>query len=245
MLSCISGRFRSYFMIFLHHAGSISADLVAGGRVALENGLFMNKNNIKKITGHILTKAGMASLALVILAAVLAVDIAFRSKASDTHTKMLQLSAYINSIDDQQHYNSYAAEVEDSAFDNLVSLLDQNRIDPMPAVEDNVTVDADGRWTTIRMRVTGYCPCRKCCGVFSDGYTASGHRIKWGDTFVAADKYYRFGRKMVIPGYNAGRAVKVLDRGRDIYGYRLDVFFNSHSRAKRWGVKYLDVKVRY
>ncbi|MHC4477489.1 MAG: 3D domain-containing protein [Planctomycetota bacterium] len=99
-------------------------------------------------------------------------------------------------------------------------------------------------WETVRMRVTAYCPCRKCCGRFADGITASGHRTRPGDVFVAADKKYPFGTELIIPGYNKGRSVKVLDRGGLIRGNRLDVFFYSHRRAKKWGVKHLDVKLR-
>jgi 3D (Asp-Asp-Asp) domain-containing protein len=98
-------------------------------------------------------------------------------------------------------------------------------------------------WRTVRMRVTAYCPCRKCCGRHSDGITACGHKIRRGDTFVAADRKHAFGTKMIVPGYNNSDPVKVLDRGRAIRGNRLDVFFNSHRKAKRWGVKYLLVKV--
>ncbi len=104
--------------------------------------------------------------------------------------------------------------------------------------------DYDPQWTTIRMRVTAYCPCPKCCGRFSDGKTACNHRIRWGDRFVAADKYYGFGTEMIIPGYNNGRPVKVLDRGKDIKGHRLDLFYNTHYTASRYGTKYLDVKIR-
>lgn len=100
------------------------------------------------------------------------------------------------------------------------------------------------RWQVVRMRVTGYCACSRCCGKFSDGVTASNHRIRWGDKFVAADKYYSFGTEMVIPGYNNDRAVTVEDRGRVIKGNRLDLYFNTHWQAKKWGVKYLDVLVK-
>jgi len=99
-------------------------------------------------------------------------------------------------------------------------------------------------WDMIEMRVTAYCWCKKCCGKHSDGITANGHRIRLGDTFVAADKMYSFGTELVVPGYNNSQLVKVLDRGRVIKGNRLDVFFNSHRRAKVWGVRYLPVKVR-
>lgn len=100
------------------------------------------------------------------------------------------------------------------------------------------------RWQIVRMRVTGYCSCPKCCGKFSDGKTASKHRIHKGDVFVAADKCYGFGTEMVIPGYNQTQPVQVLDRGRAIKDNRLDVYFDSHQQAKKWGVKYLDVLVK-
>lgn len=100
-----------------------------------------------------------------------------------------------------------------------------------------------GEWRTVRMRVTAYCPCQKCCGKYSDGITACGHKIRPGDAFVAADKQYSFGTEMLIPGYKNGQPVKVLDRGGAIRGDRLDVFFHSHEEALKWGVKHLDVKV--
>jgi 3D (Asp-Asp-Asp) domain-containing protein len=101
-----------------------------------------------------------------------------------------------------------------------------------------------GQWKSIRMRVTAYCPCPKCCGEYSDGITACGHEIRPGDTFVAADGRYAFGTEMLIPGYGKGRPVKVLDRGGAIKGNRLDVFFATHQEALEWGVQYLEVKLR-
>ena len=99
-------------------------------------------------------------------------------------------------------------------------------------------------WKTVRMRVTGYCPCSKCCGAFSDGITANNHRIQPGDTFVAADKSYPFGTEMAIPGYNAGEPVQVMDRGGVIKGNRVDLFFHTHQQALEWGVQYLDVLIK-
>lgn len=105
------------------------------------------------------------------------------------------------------------------------------------------TAEQSDEWQTVRMRVTAYCPCEECCGRYSDGVTACGHKIRPGDVFVAADKEYPFYTQMIIPRYNNSEAVKVLDRGGAIRGNRLDVFFHSHEEALRWGVKYLDVKV--
>lgn len=119
---------------------------------------------------------------------------------------------------------------------------------PWPNSTANNAVDNSkqfGEWQTVQMRVTAYCPCPKCCGKYSDGKTACGHKIRPGDAFVAADKRYSFGTEMIIAGYQNGQPVKVLDRGGAIRGNRLDVFFHSHEEALEWGVKYLDVKVRH
>lgn len=100
-------------------------------------------------------------------------------------------------------------------------------------------------WRIVRMRVTAYCPCRKCCGEYADGVTASGHKIQPGEAFVAADSKYPFGTEMIVHGYNNDRPVKVLDRGGVIEGNRIDVFFPKHQQALNWGVKYINVKVRF
>ena len=101
-----------------------------------------------------------------------------------------------------------------------------------------------GEWKTVRMRVTAYCACPKCCGNFSDGITANNHRIARGDVFAAADKKYAFMTDLVVPGYNNSQPIKVMDRGSAIKGNKLDLFFHSHKQALIWGVQYLDVKIR-
>jgi 3D (Asp-Asp-Asp) domain-containing protein len=95
------------------------------------------------------------------------------------------------------------------------------------------------------MLVTAYCPCKKCCGKFSDNITASGKNVYSNRSmFVAADtRLLKFGTMLSIPGYYGARAVPVLDRGSSIRGRRLDVFFLSHRRAKKWGRQYLNVEV--
>jgi len=91
--------------------------------------------------------------------------------------------------------------------------------------------------------VTAYCACKVCCGPNAKGITASGHHIRLKDRFVAADRSIPFGTKIIVPGYNHGRPVPVLDRGTKIKGDRLDVFFDSHSEAKKWGVRTVRVRV--
>lgn len=100
---------------------------------------------------------------------------------------------------------------------------------------------------TILMNVSAYCPDVCCCGMFADGYTASGAPAE--GYFVAAPPEYPFGTEMVVPGYNQGQPVKVLDRGGVIKGNKLDVFFedkdgvSGHQRAINFGRQYLKVKI--
>jgi 3D (Asp-Asp-Asp) domain-containing protein len=87
--------------------------------------------------------------------------------------------------------------------------------------------------------VTAFCPCSRCCGKWADGVTASGHVIQPGDKFCAADPSIPFGTMLDIPGYGI---VPVLDRGGAIKGNKLDVYFDTHARALRWGRSRLIVK---
>ena len=96
---------------------------------------------------------------------------------------------------------------------------------------------------SVRMNVSAYCPCSKCCGAYSDGYTATGYKIKPGDRFVAAPKTYPFGTKMIIPGYNDGKPVIVRDRGGAIKGNKLDLYFDTHQEALNWGRKPINVEI--
>lgn len=115
----------------------------------------------------------------------------------------------------------------------------------LPAPVDRPARAQAGETVTIRMLVTAYCPCPKCCGEHSDGITASGKDVYTNNSrFVAADiSILPFGTKISIPGYNDGEPVPVLDRGGKIKGHRLDVFFLSHDRALQWGRQWLDVTV--
>lgn len=60
---------------------------------------------------------------------------------------------------------------------------------------------------------------------------------------VAADKSIPFGTKIHISHNGKIFKMEVGDRGRDIVGNRLDIFFPSCSHAKRWGKRKVHVKI--
>jgi len=145
---------------------------------------------------------------------------------------------------------SCIAGINSSNGGNRIMLLSASVIKNDALPEPNHTAnsavinrDYSDEWQSIPMRVTAYCPCPKCCGKYSDGVTASGHRIQPGDCFVAADKKHPFDTEMIIADYNNDKPVKVLDRGGAISENKLDVFFDSHQKALEWGVRYVNVKV--
>lgn len=87
-------------------------------------------------------------------------------------------------------------------------------------------------------KVTGYCKCSSCCGK-SNGITASGTVAKAGRTIAADTSKLPFGTKVVIDGHT----YTVEDRGGAINGNKIDMFFDSHSQALQWGVRYCEVYV--
>lgn len=97
----------------------------------------------------------------------------------------------------------------------------------------------------IWMEVTAYCGCKKCCGPHAQGLTASGKPITYNDGhFVAADKkIFKFGAKLLVPGYADGQPVEVIDRGGAIRGNHIDVFFPTHEQAREWGRRWVAVTV--
>jgi 3D (Asp-Asp-Asp) domain-containing protein len=98
--------------------------------------------------------------------------------------------------------------------------------------------------------VRAYCPCwrvtfycrGRCCTDF-DGITASGKRVQAG--MCAADKRIPFGTRLRIEGL--GEFV-VEDRGRKIYGNRIDIYvpgppWEAHRKARRLGVLWRRIKL--
>ncbi|MCC6909514.1 MAG: 3D domain-containing protein [Phycisphaerales bacterium] len=97
---------------------------------------------------------------------------------------------------------------------------------------------------TISMIVTAYSPDARSCAPFADGITASGKSVVTnGGKLIAADKRFKFGSLLSVPGYNNNLPTPVLDRGGAIKGNRLDVLYPTHEIARKWGRQRLDVVV--
>ena len=102
--------------------------------------------------------------------------------------------------------------------------------EPEPVVEPEPTIVSLGTY-----KITAYCGCAKCCGK-TDGITASGTHVTAGRT-IAAPPEIPFGTKLMINGH----IYTVEDRGGAIKGKRIDIYFESHEEAERFGVQYIEV----
>ena len=143
------------------------------------------------------------------------------------------------------------AEIEPAAVAVEEVAVDVPRVEPVavPIHNPAETKQFNGRpvksVTTLRMLVTGYCPCSICCGKHANGRTAAGYSV-WtnGGKLVAADtNVLPFGSLIEVPGYASDAVVPVLDRGGKIKGKRLDLLFPTHRQARQWGRRWLDVVV--
>lgn len=194
----------------------------------------MKKVTAKGLCGVFLNlRTGFATILLVAIACVLSYTNVIGYAEANDRTTLPHTTVTEEDAVNQSRLNDVETKTE----------LEQSR--PNDTANNPLdNFEQSGKWQTVQMRVTAYCSCPKCCGKYSEGKTACGHKIRPGDAFVAADRKYPFGTEMVIAGYQNGQPVKVLDRGGVIRGNRLDVYFQSHEEALEWGVKYLDVKVR-
>ncbi|MBE3520136.1 MAG: G5 domain-containing protein [Firmicutes bacterium] len=91
----------------------------------------------------------------------------------------------------------------------------------------------------IEVLATGYCPCEICCGKNADGYTYTGVPAKRG--VIAVDpRVIPLGSRVYVDGYGFAVAADV---GSAIKGNRIDVCFDTHQEALRWGVKKVKVYI--
>lgn len=86
-------------------------------------------------------------------------------------------------------------------------------------------------------RLTAYCPCKKCCGKWSGGATASGVMPVANHTIAVDTNVIPFGTKIVI----YGKTYVAEDTGSGIKDKCIDIYFNTHQEALEFGLQYAEV----
>lgn len=80
-------------------------------------------------------------------------------------------------------------------------------------------------------KLTAYCNCRKCCGRWAGGPTASGTMPAEGRTVAVDKKVIPLGTRVYIEGYGEFIAE---DTGSAIKGNRIDIYMDSHYDARNF-----------
>lgn len=88
-----------------------------------------------------------------------------------------------------------------------------------------------------QFKATAYCNCRKCCGKWADGKTASGTTPEQGRTIAVDRKVIPLGTHVLVDG------VEYVAEDTGVKGNRIDIFFDSHQEALNFGVKYVEVEI--
>ena len=90
-----------------------------------------------------------------------------------------------------------------------------------------------------RFRLTAYCNCSICNGKWAGGPTKSGSMPIAGRTIAVDPRVIPLGTKVIIDGHE----YTAEDTGSAIKNQRIDMYFNNHADALRFGVQYRDVYV--
>lgn len=88
-------------------------------------------------------------------------------------------------------------------------------------------------------KLTAYCACSRCCGK-CDGITATGTKATAGRTIAVDPSKIPYGTEVII----CGHTYVAEDCGGAINGNKIDIFFNSHAEALKFGVQYAEVFVK-
>jgi 3D (Asp-Asp-Asp) domain-containing protein len=111
---------------------------------------------------------------------------------------------------------------------------------PKPIIYPSSTPTSSGELVYLgRFKLTAYCPCRKC----SEGWgnkTATGVRAIEGRTIAVDPRVIPYGSAVVING----KEYVAEDCGGAIKKKRIDIYFESHSAAWKFGVQYADVYLK-
>lgn len=112
-----------------------------------------------------------------------------------------------------------------------------------PATESAVCSDVFlGEYT-----LTAYCACSKCCGVWANGYTATGTLATEGRTIAVDPDVIPYGSRVLLIWPDGTQHSYISeDCGGGVNGNHIDVFFNDHQAARVFGVQsamaYLEVE---
>lgn len=127
-----------------------------------------------------------------------------------------------------------AQAVEASPEESSVVVEEYGPAWDKPATENAVCNDVFlGEYT-----LTAYCACSRCCGVWANGYTATGTLATEGRTIAVDPKSIPYGTRVLLIWPDGTQHSYIAeDCGGGVNGNHIDVFFNDHQAACVFGVQ--------
>jgi len=141
-------------------------------------------------------------------------------------------------------------EVTETEVTEVTETNAKTMVDLVPLPEAEPTPEY--KFTSLGVyKLTAYCSCEKCCGHWAtirptdaEGnpivYTASQDVAEQGVTVAADTSVLPFGTVLLIDDHE----YTVQDRGGAINGKRIDIYFDSHEEALRFGVQYQEIFIK-
>ena len=130
-------------------------------------------------------------------------------------------------------------EIPEEVYEEIEEIKNENKtpVEQESSVEDEGIEPESNNLGEFRL--TAYCNCRKCCGKWAGGATASGVMPTVNHTIAVDTSVIPFGTEVVING----NTYTAEDTGSAIKGNRIDIYMSSHSEAMSFGVQYAEVFV--
>ncbi len=110
---------------------------------------------------------------------------------------------------------------------------------PLKKIISNLPTNKDKAYYTTYITATAYTS-RKAETDSSPYIAAWGDHVFWG---MLASNNFPKGTKIQIPDYFGDKMFIVLDRMNSRYYHRLDIWMPKLSQAKKWGARYIKIKV--
>lgn len=121
--------------------------------------------------------------------------------------------------------------------------IQQNDVEIVPEIEEETAEQAKTVYIG-NFKLTAYCICYDCCGKTPEhiayGITKSGTRATAGRTIAVDPNVIPLGTTVVIDG----KEYIAEDTGKLIKGNRIDICFETHEQASKFGVQNAEVYVK-
>lgn len=106
--------------------------------------------------------------------------------------------------------------------------------------QEETEKEIETKYTSLgEYKLTAYCPCEICCGKWSGGNTASGTKPQANRTVAVDKSIIPFGTTLVING-----AEYVAEDTGNFKGKHIDIYFDNHSEAVKFGVQKREVLIK-